>query len=318
MGLDPALAGAVAGFVIFAVIAFSCTCYRRRRSRNISEIMLRRSAHAQLIRDWVAQRETEINKCKAEEEARDNGSQVWFSRYVHQGRLRHWVLIINGTKYELKEDKNSGKFVFRIKEHQSWNAEMAKRNAALKEKYKPEVDGPRKKYVCLVGWTKLSTPELKSIAVNIYDRFGVYHLLWNNCQTILQEFSDEILHKHALDYPWFREHTRTEFQQNQEPPRPPTELTYQQIQLQRQILLQTHNHQATHQLQQDLALQLTLLQIQMQTDLGLNAAQMQMVVNPALFNPSMDAATNPALNPATNPALNPAINPALNPAIMLC
>ena len=309
MGTNPAAAGSIAGFVIFAVISFSYACYRRRRPRNISKIMQERSAHAQLIRDWVAQREAEIKKRKAEEEERDNGSQVWFSRYVHQGRLRHWVLIINGTKYELKQDESSDGFIFRIKEHESWSAEMAKRNAALKKKYKPEVDGPRKKYVCLIGWTKLSSPELKIIANGIYDEFGAYHLLWNNCQTILQDFSDKILHKQALDYPWFREHTRTEFQQNQEPPRPPNELTYQQIQLQQQMILQTHNHQATHQLQQDLALQGTLLQLQIQTDLGLNATQMQMAVNPALTNPSMDVATNPAMNPAMNPALNPATMP---------
>ena len=163
-------------------------------------------------------------------------------------------------------------------------------------KYKPEVAGPRKKYVCLIGWTTLSKPELESIAVQTFNEFGEYHLLWNNCQTILQKFSDEILHKKALDYPWFREHTRTEFQQNQEPPRPPIDLTYQQAQLQQ-------NHQALDHSQRDSQLQQTLLQLQLQiqTDTGLNASQMQMLVNPALTNPSMDAAANPAFNPAIMP-----------------
>ncbi|KAI4159726.1 MAG: hypothetical protein LQ342_006341 [Letrouitia transgressa] len=261
------------------------------------------SAYGEKMRQWAAERQFQIDKRKAQEERKDNGSQVWFSRYVHQGRLRHWVLVIEGTKYELKQEKSSNDFIFRVKKQNGWTAELAKRNAALKEKYKPEVsDEHRKKYVCLIGWTHLPPSDLKSIADDIFKQFGTYHLLWNNCQTILQEFSDKILHDRALDYPWFREHTRTEFQQHQQPPRPPTEITMEQLQQQQQqILRETRNQERVHQIQHDIQTQQMIIQLQLQRDIGLNAAQMHLAMNPALTDPSLSAATNPALNPAIMP-----------------
>lgn len=222
-------------FGIAFVLCMIPTCFGRRRTRYVwTHTMSEQSLYGGRIREWVANRLAEINKRKAQEELRDKGSQVWFSRYVHHGRLRHWVLIIDGTKYELKEEKDSDKFIFRIKKYRNWTADMAKRNAALKEKYRPEVDGPRKKHICLIGWTSLPPSELKSMADKLYEEFGTYRLLWNNCQTILQDFSDAILHERALDWPWFREHTKTEFRQDGEPPRPPIEMTMEQHQLQQQ------------------------------------------------------------------------------------
>lgn len=209
---------------------------------------------------------------------------------MHKGHLRHLVLIIEGTKYELKQEKDSDEFMFRIKKHTNWTAELAKRNAALKEKYKPEEDGRRKKYVCLIGWTRLSPPELEIVAKEIFEQFGEHHVLWNNCQTILQDFSDKILDDTALDYPWFREHTRTEFQQNQEPPHPPIEMTIQQ----NQILRESHNQHNIHQIQHDLEKQQLIVQQQIQRDTGMNADQMQWAMNPAP-DPGFSAATSPAL-----------------------
>ncbi|KAL9046064.1 MAG: hypothetical protein Q9214_001006 [Letrouitia sp. 1 TL-2023] len=255
------------------------------------------SAHGEKIRQWLAERESEISKRKVQEERKDKGSQVWFSRYFHQGRLRHWVLIIEGTKYELKQEKekSSDKFIFRVKKEGSWTAALAKRNAALKEKYRPEVsDGYRKKYICLIGWTRLSSSKLKSIADDIFKQFGTYHLLWNNCQTILQEFSDKILDDTALDYPWFREHTRTEYQQHQKPPRPPIEMTMEQNQLQQQILRETNSQERAHQIRHDMQMQQMIIQLQTQRDTGMNAAQMQLATNPALNDPGL-IALNPIL-----------------------
>lgn len=76
--------------------------------------MQQRSDYGQKTREWVARWQAEIDKRK-EEERLNNGSQVWFSRCIHQGRRRHWVLIIEGTKYELTEGKHSGEIIFRIK-----------------------------------------------------------------------------------------------------------------------------------------------------------------------------------------------------------
>ena len=292
-----AIAFPVCVFGIGFVLCMIPTCFGRRRTRNVwTHTMREQSPYGGRIREWLANRLAEINKRMAQEELRDKGSQVWFSRYVHHGRLRHWVLIIDGTKYELKEEKDSDKFIFRIKKYRNWTVDMAKRNAALKEKYRPEVDGPRKKYICLIGWTSLPPSELKSMADKLYEEFGTDRLLWNNCQTILQDFSDAILHERALDWPWFREHTKTEFPQDEEPPPPPIEMTMEQHQLQQQVFRETHNQQLLHQLRHDLQVQQTVLQLQLQRDTGLSAAQMQMALssalNPALTDPSSN---NPAL-----------------------
>ncbi len=59
-------------------------------------------------------------------------------------------------------------------------------------------------------------------------------------------------------------------------PRPLVEMTLEQVQhLQLQILQETRDQQMSHQLQHDLYLQHTVLQLQCQRDVGLNAAQMQ-------------------------------------------
>lgn len=99
MGADSAAyAVSISVVVIIFVIIISRTCYRCRRTRNVSQTMREQSAYGGRMREWVANRLAEINKREAQEELRDKGSQVWFSRYVHHGRLRHWVLIIDGTQ----------------------------------------------------------------------------------------------------------------------------------------------------------------------------------------------------------------------------
>lgn len=156
------------------------------------------------------------------------------------------------------------------------------------------MDLEKNTYALLVGQV-YRHHSLRVWRIKLYEEFGTYRLVWNNCQTILQDFSDAILHERALDWPWFREHTKTEFQQDEEPPRPPIEMTMEQLQVQQQVLRETHNQQLLHQLQNDLQVQQTVLQLQFQRDAGLSAAQMQMVLNPALTDPSLAAANNPAL-----------------------
>ena len=76
------MAGAISGFVIIAVITIWSACYRRRRPRNMAKTMRETSENGELRAGLRS-----IN-AKAEEEIDDDdedGSRVWFSRYVNQG-----------------------------------------------------------------------------------------------------------------------------------------------------------------------------------------------------------------------------------------
>lgn len=46
-------------------------------------------------------------------------------------------------------------------------------------------------------------------------RFGTYNVIWNNCQDFLQAFADRIISRRAEDWDWFREYTKTEYQEHQ-------------------------------------------------------------------------------------------------------
>ena len=50
----------------------------------------------------------DVEKRFREESDHSKGEQVWFSRYILNGRLRHWVLMTHGNKYELRRSENVG------------------------------------------------------------------------------------------------------------------------------------------------------------------------------------------------------------------
>ena len=220
MGFGGLGGGAIAGIVIIAILgtiillitAFKCIRGRKYRARTLEGLQ---EEHQRLLDERERRLDIEVQKRRSEESDTMPGSHVWFSRYIHHGSLKHWVLIIDDTKYELRRNISTGKYVYNIAE---WSIDQEKREAALAERKIPDVDGY---YVCLIGWTRLAADELRDTCEQVLRQFGSYNLLWNNCQDFLQRFADRIISRKALDWSWFRENTKTEYQDSQKLPPPP-------------------------------------------------------------------------------------------------
>ncbi|KAI0410494.1 hypothetical protein F5X98DRAFT_359472 [Xylaria grammica] len=156
-----------------------------------------------------AELEVEVKKRRAEEEDTTKGKHIWFSRCVQHGRFKHWVLGVEDTKYELRRDDASGKYMANVA---PWTIDKEKREAALSEQKIPNVDGY---YICLIGWTQKQPQELKQICDEVMAQFGTYYLVFNNCQDFLKTFADRIISETALDWEWFRDNTKTGYQETQ-------------------------------------------------------------------------------------------------------
>ncbi|MCJ1334518.1 hypothetical protein MMC10_011230 [Thelotrema lepadinum] len=206
------------------------------------------------------------------------GSRVWFSRHIERGRFKHWILIIKDVKYELRQNHSSKDFYVNVA---PCPLDLERRNAAIKKVKFPEYDGH---YVCLIGWTRKQHDELQSIAKEVGNDWD-YSRIKNNCQHYLQRFSDRILEtEKAADYSWFRENTRTEYQNNRKPPPTPEELRAMQAGQQQMIRQQQQQQQINNmnQINQNM-----LMNLQTQNLTMMNSMNIMMVSNPAM-NPGMN------------------------------
>ncbi|KAI1162954.1 hypothetical protein F5B18DRAFT_359262 [Nemania serpens] len=198
-------------FVSLIVLRGIYILYQRRHTVKYSAIS-RKGLEEEYQRE-VAKKDAwmkvEVEKRKAEEDDATKGKQIWFSRYVQNGRFKHWVVVVEDTKYELRRDDSSGKYMANVA---SWTIDKEKREAAIAERKMPDVDGY---YICLIGWTIKQPQELKKICDKVMIEFGKYNIVWNNCQNFLQTFADRIISEKAIDWSWFRENTKTEYQEAQ-------------------------------------------------------------------------------------------------------
>lgn len=246
----------------------------------------------------------EVDRRLREEQDHTRGEQVWFSRYILNGRLRHWVLMTHGNKYELRRSENivqkqrqgqeqreeeegpkgteDHTFTFHITPS---TIDEEKRKAALAETSIPEIDGF---YVCLIGWTGKPKAEVDQICSSIFQQqFGTYHLLWKNCQHFLRMLAEQIItddhgagaKNKAADYAWFESNTKTRYQKTQSLMPPPLEFLIRMQQanatmMQNQVQMQNQNQmQMQMQMQNQIQMQMQMQnQIQMQIQ---NQMQMQ-------------------------------------------
>ena len=220
----------------------------------------------------------EVDRRLREEQDHTKGEQVWFSRYILNGRLRHWVLMMHGNKYELRRSDNVGvkeskeerpeeiKFTYHMT---PCTVDEEKRRAALAESSTPEVDGF---YVCLIGWTTKTKAEVDRACTSVFEQFGKYHLLWKNCQHFLRMFADQILASKAADYGWFNDNTKTRYQKTQDLMPPPLEYLMKMLQSQQVIQSQIQNQIIQNQMQNQMQNQ---IQMQLQNQIQ-NQMQMQM------------------------------------------
>ena len=231
----------------------------------------------------------EVDRRLREEQDTTRGEQVWFSRYILNGRLRHWVLMMHGNKYELRRSDNVGN---NVKENREERAEEMKftfhitpstideekRRATLAESSIPEIDGF---YVCLIGWTSKPKADVDRICSSVFQQFGTYHLFWKNCQHFLRMLAEQLLERKAADYPWFESNTKTRYQKTQALMPPPLEYLMR-MQQANAAMMQNQNVQMQNQMQAQMQNQLQMqLQNQMQ-----NQMQMQMQSQMAMQMPT--------------------------------
>ncbi|ETS78721.1 hypothetical protein PFICI_08574 [Pestalotiopsis fici W106-1] len=238
-------------FVIFFLLAFWLKCSSRGRKFQEKRLRFRAKVNPFYRAQYKAYQnrlQAEVEKRNIEERDTTKGTPVWFSRHIYHGALQHWVMYINETKYELRRDIESGTYRHNI-QNVDWDIKREKREAALQKKQIPDVDGF---YICLIGWTRLSEDVLEEKCRTLMqNEFDEYNLFWNNCQHFLKQFADKIISTKALDWAWFRENTKTEYQNCQQLPKPPDALVQMQINT---LHHNGHSHAAT-QLQNSLIAQ---------------------------------------------------------------
>jgi hypothetical protein len=167
-------------------------------------------------------KETSLRRQQEDDETK--GQRVWFSRWIENGSLRHWVLYTHHTKYELRLPPNTTRLDMLKKTFLStsnfvcqpaeWDREaelMQMREAYLEREDKPYADGF---YICLIGWTN-STPDQVNQAFEEARQESGRYSLFNNCQHFLKRFAVKILDPrwHAADYGWFKDNVDTEYQE---------------------------------------------------------------------------------------------------------
>lgn len=94
--------GLIALIVIPIAIVFICTQCRVHypSRRHLHDV----AAHETIDRHEMSSIELEVKKRQSEEsQVREGYKQIWFSRFVEHGNLRHWSLGIGKTAYELRK-----------------------------------------------------------------------------------------------------------------------------------------------------------------------------------------------------------------------
>lgn len=263
---------------------------KRRKEKQMAKFaQTKRGQRAMNSKKMVQYREKrltamqpDVQRRLREEEDHAKGQQVWFSRYIYNGRLRHWVLMTHGNKYELRRSDNisdenaeerpgESSFTYHVT---PFTVDEEKRKAALAESSLPDVDGF---YVCLIGWSTKTKDEVDLACRSVFESFGTYHLLWKNCQDFLRMLAEQILVAHAADYPWFKSNSKTRYQKTQSLMPPPLEfLLKMQMQMTAQVQANQIQMQNQTQIQNQIQMQTqtqTQIQNQVQTQIQMQIQQ---------------------------------------------
>lgn len=203
---------------IVVVLAIFSLLYRWEKSRHPTEHIPRSGPARREYDKWVKKLEPEISLREKQEQDQSRGRNVWFSRHIKQGSWKHWIIIIDNVKYELRQNHETRGFYVNIA---PYLIDHERRKTAREETYFPEYDDY---HVCLIGWTKMKPTELETSAREVGEGWD-YNKITNNCQHYLKLLADKILvEEKAADYPWFQENTRTEYLNSRAPPPSPEAL----------------------------------------------------------------------------------------------
>ncbi|KAJ9602324.1 hypothetical protein H2200_013179 [Cladophialophora chaetospira] len=237
----------IIGVVLFAIafcsaVVYNCYYMYRRRGMMRAPRMRNAEEAAAFDAERQALMDGENDVRRRQEDDKSKGTPVWFSRWIKNGSLRHWVLYTHHTKYELRlpADMTSleklATMVLSTSQYicnpTEWDKEeeiMNKRQEYLEKEGKPYTDAEGY-YICLIGWTDQTKEEIDATFANVAKQLGSYNV-YHNCQWLLKHFAKEILNKHqAADYSWFAENVKTEYQKLLELP-PTHEIVAFQLQM---------------------------------------------------------------------------------------
>jgi hypothetical protein len=158
--------------------------------------------------------EQEFRRARAardtEELIQDRGSQVWFSRPAGIDSNAHFVLVINGHKYELRLNRSFKKPYYYTAPATS--IDISKRKVYL-ERAAQVFDAEHLKLynVYLIGWTDMKHEEIDAVCREVI-RGWTYHRIWigpgkrrGNCQSYVRRVAERIIpkDKRAQDWRWF-------------------------------------------------------------------------------------------------------------------
>ena len=204
--------------------------HKKKRQKQIREVLATKQSQKTMVKpQWNKYEETrrralqsEIDRRVEEKDDHTKGHQIWFSRYIYNGRLRHWVLMTHDYKYELRRNTNVGERNGKessetwrfIVNKERFSIDRMKRDAAVvvTEIDLFEVDDF---YFCLIGWTIKIKKEVDDACDSVFQSFETYDLLWNNCQHFFRMVTKRIVVIKAIDYLWFLDNTKTRYQKTQ-------------------------------------------------------------------------------------------------------
>ena len=148
----------------------------------------------------------------AEEQARRNQhkNKVYWSRPEGLDTITHYVLIINGQKYELRDvsENHDGRRI-RYRTSPISMTNITRNSCFL---YDPERPDERRQYsVYLIGWTTLSHEEIDSVCEALNENWQYQWIRLaesaqaGNCQHFLREVADQIIEQGSFtrDWGWF-------------------------------------------------------------------------------------------------------------------
>ena len=215
------VAASVVVFVIISIlVGIGSYKTKGRRERRLQ------AAYDQELAERENVLQAELAVRRAEEADEHSGSQIWFSRYIERGRLKHWVMVIDGIKYELRRDRETRNFTANVAPLPDWPTLLESRKASIESILHAPHAGSY--YVCLIGWTKTTSKQREVQCNDIMSRFGRYDLLFNNCQDFLKDFAELIVSKQATDWTFFHDNMKTKYQEEQKMPLTPAQRMQQE------------------------------------------------------------------------------------------
>jgi hypothetical protein len=202
------------------------------------------------VSEYSKQRDEGVTLRKKQEQMMTIGERVWFSRYIINGRLQSWAIVLYDTKYGFhRADENEyapppdyvqnappvpDSAVARIvaasaaggnpqdrfvADNAMCYIEEEKRQAASARLLMPLVDDY---LVCLLGWTALPKALVDNTSQKILTQLGGgYNLSTSKCQDFLRRLGNALVRDHkGCDFDWFLANT----QEDQEQLPPPIEM----------------------------------------------------------------------------------------------